>query len=112
MNDLNEVVERLRTSKQESDEMYKTEGFADGQEWAKEIASAEALRRLASFFRAEDICRDCMMENLRERVARLVYPWEPDGVDEFWEEVSGEGNGWKSLSDVYVEAFIEGALGV
>jgi hypothetical protein len=117
--DMNEVIERLRASKQKFESEQFTQGHEAGQEWAKDAAEAEELIQLGKlrdrcgwrdwdgFFATGD--RDAY--GASERFVFAIWP-ERDGeraaATDFWEQLGVED----VPSDEFVRGFAEGALSV
>ncbi len=116
-----EVVERLRVSKRKSDDSLFSQGYAAGEEWAKNQAEAEELERLSDF---RDQCGTDWDSVLTtgpddaygsgERLYFVISP-EDDGDRGascgFWESQLGLEDG-SCPKDSLVRGFVEGALEV
>ena len=108
------TIERLRASRQKSEEKAGEAGEDDGRKWASNTAEAEELSRLEGLY---DPHNWDITDGLPE--ARDVYYGmhsEDDGdwqsADEFWENVAD----LKTIAPInhcaYVRGFVEGALEV
>lgn len=117
--DMTDVVQRLRASKLETaNEVYK-DGFATGQEWAKDTANAAQLVRLERWrtacgadwdtvFEIEDHGYNNASRSLAETVAEIEGR---HSIDEFWETAVGDDL-TKIEDGPFVHGFAEGALAV
>lgn len=115
---MDDVIQRLRASKQESDaESYK-DGFCVGEEWAKSAASALELKRLQ---RCRDRSRDWTFET-DERDAWGACEWlyfqiHPENdhdrreAEGFWDEVL-DTNDDRRFEPAFLQGFANGALNV
>jgi hypothetical protein len=123
--DIEDVVQRLRASKQESTDQSYNDGFESGQAWAKSKATALELERLTRF-------RDAMQELEWERCftsesqasvpkiyEQLYYKMHPEHEGEsgaavrFWDMVVGETRAdGLATEGAFVRGFSEGAIAV
>lgn len=119
---MDDVINRLRASKQQSDEVVHEEGHEAGRQWAMTRAEAIELERLEELYDRwrSDLDR---LWNPSPRDAygpgeAFVFTINPEhdgdrkAAEDFWEERLGEY--WESFvfQDGYVQAFAEGALGI
>lgn len=104
-NDMNNVVERLRSSKQRFSEIEQVLGHTAGRRWAMEEAEYPQLLR-AKEFRG---CNDLVVIGA---VRRLVDPDEALDNDEFLEAIGLDADEHSRVSEPYAAAFIEGACEV
>ncbi len=101
--DLNQIVERLRTEKMQSEGNYFETGKADGARWARaahyedllyacsweDFATATRDRVLGDYF-AEKVARNRLMEVTPEGVnqhLRVYLEGWKSGIGQFWNEV-------------------------
>jgi len=119
-NDMSDVIERLRASKQEvvSDEYE--QGREAGEKWAKQTAEYAELRRLGEL---EEGMSQGDWESWFETsgnsafgaAERLVFAIQPENdhdrraTQEFWEFVGGEDT---ERTDDFVRGFADGALSI
>jgi hypothetical protein len=94
------AVERLRASKQETEQDEKVQGTSDGRNWAENDAEYIWLRRLYEM--------DDRPEELIKELALAIDPSGEINLSEVVEKCFGEVSA--KPSDEYVEAFIEGAV--
>jgi hypothetical protein len=97
---MNEVIERLRKSKENKSNQDRIRGHAAGRNWAMSRAEYDELERLSEFefqYETEDLAWD---------VAIAIAGDVDQARDRnLWEEQVGIPN----PSDAFVEAFVEGA---
>src|SRR5215467_2777309 len=126
--DMEDVIERLRASKQSSGYggRFKA-GFEVGRDWAREIAEAKELENLERF-RDEaakrtkyekswtgifdlNIDHDYDYDSLPEALFHCIRPADDDDhseAEEFWQGLAGDE--WEDLSASWYRGFCEGAL--
>jgi len=92
------AIERLRASKLDAEQEDITDGKTAGRRWAEQDASYPELRRVAKL---SDNCHG--IEDLK----KAVDPFDNQSQREFLEEIFGDADA--DPSEVYVEAFIDGA---
>ncbi len=117
--DMQEVINRLRASKQKPEDERYNEGREAGQEWARNQAEAAELIRLeklrehsgASDWEAFFTTGEREAYGVPQHFVFQVFP-EWDGSREasrdFWETQAGDDNGYPD--DAFVRGFAEGAL--
>ena len=97
------VIERLRTSKLESEgEDYKA-GYEAAQEWASGSAEYPELKNLSELFgraQYEDFPYDA------QQIAELAD--DNNVPDCFWEGVIPEDGNWREVSDTWLDGFMNG----
>ena len=102
MENMNDVIERLRASKKTAEGMDVDSGFKDGQNWARKFASYRLLKRVAALeFHDDEI-------GFASQLDRALGNSGTDWGDSFWNDV-GET---EPPNDIYVEAFVAGATDV
>jgi hypothetical protein len=118
-----DVIQRLRASKQQGEAQVYQDGFAEGQEWAKDRAEALELQRLERFRESlRNLEWDLQFKTsetdaygVSDRFVWMVRP-ETEGARElcaeFWEQAIGEVNLNRIQEDDFVRGFAEGALDV
>jgi len=97
------TIERLRASKAQSSKRDELQGKADGRRWAENHAEYDELRRVAEI-------NDTEFQSGSDPIEVLYQAIDPDReltVGEFREHCFGDERA--TVSDEYVEAFIEGA---
>ena len=101
---MDEVVERLRASKESYVETEHKAGLAVGEEWAKEAAKYGELLRIAKA--VEEVRREIDVQTLQDLIDP-EHKMDPGDWGSFWEDrgFSGEAE----PSDVWVRAFADGA---
>ncbi len=97
---MSDVIERLRASKQRSEESDENVGRKEGQEWARRRAEYSELRRL------ESLDLSASASNLLEQITGEYGAGSDDIAQFFGLENESE------LTEVYIAAFVEGAIGV
>jgi hypothetical protein len=122
--DIDDVVARLRASKQTVQEGRHKEGFEDGQRWAKQSASADELERLE---RMRDSVRDYEWDWLfstddrnfgRFTFFRTIHGADHDydrcesDLQEFWLNAAGDDYEALTADGEYLRSFANGALDV
>jgi hypothetical protein len=105
--DMKEVVERLRASKQRSEDRDENHGQGAGAEWARVEAEFDELKRIADHAERGG---DRSLDTLRA----LIDP-EREMDRSQWAEFWERHGGWNELmtpSDAFADGFIEGAADV
>ena len=113
---MSDVIERLRASKQRSEESDENVGRKEGQEWARRRAEYSELRRLESLDLSA--ISDAASMNSDSGILRLYasnlleqitgeYGAGSDDIAQFF-GVENESD----LTEVYIGAFVEGAIEV
>jgi hypothetical protein len=116
-----EVLERLRASKQESDEEDAEEGQEAGTRWVDDSADVRDLKALERFQRQMGHDWDVFFMEGDSRAAygvaeRFVFEIQPSNekdraaVVDFWNEALGEDDAHKADNPSFVKGFAEGAL--
>lgn len=101
--DMEKVAARLRETIKDDEVESRKQGFLDGTEWAREVATMSELRRVAG------TARD---------YGRLQLPMErclADYVPQLWERrfrTDQRWTGWDVDSEAYLEGFIDAAATV
>jgi hypothetical protein len=95
------AIERLRASKEETIKQDELQGKRDGRHWAENSASYEELRRVAKID-LDDISDDMV------HVLRNAVDPRHEMMDDEFRNIFGDP-AHIEMSDEYVEAFIEGA---
>jgi hypothetical protein len=118
--DMEEVIQRLRASKRESDDVRYQEALEVGRDWAENQAEAVELQRL-THFREEnpgggeefESSTARMSYSLEHIVAFAIGGPEVDGslacAQEFWESAVGED---ESLDSAFLRGFVDGAVAI
>ena len=109
---MEQVVERLRASKQESDVTHRSEGKEAGADWARRTASADELSALHKYW--EDLSSE-HYDPTAEDVLAAIDGERPDKYrfQGFWEDDAiGENYEREIRHAAFVRGFIEGAVGV
>src|ERR1051326_1905831 len=103
-----QVLNRLRQSKELADADAEEAGYAAGREWAQKQAQVAELRRLSPFVHTNDGWR--LGEEGEFEFFRVTNPRETPGavdVAEFWKTVT---DGEETPDPQFVEAFVSGAV--
>lgn len=118
---MDDVIQRLRVSKEQADDASFKEGEKIGRRWAENRATAEQLMRLERFREKQGYDWDSLFQendgtsfwNPEEILAfRILFDSEePDSqsAKEFWERALDERAG-KVENPLFVKGFAEGAL--
>lgn len=117
--EMNDVIQRLRASKIESDNQCYASGYAEGQDWAANIAAADELHRLK---RLKEQCSG----NDWHTIFSATGQWDPSflsnaiapdtkdtkfAFDEFWEMCLGD-NSERIWEPEFAKGFADGAIDV
>ncbi|MCK4414316.1 MAG: hypothetical protein KAY32_12290 [Candidatus Eisenbacteria sp.] len=122
--EMDDVVERLRASRQKSDSEQSGEGYAAGQVWARKQAEAVELERLDSLdTRLERELLgwsgflDCDSNSAYGPEELLYFEMHPDedrdrtAATDFWEMTTGMKVS-DGLPKEFIRGFVEGALSI
>ena len=112
--DLGTVVKRLRETLDEGLEKALLEGYAAGWDWACETATADQLKRCI-LIDYESFVREPLVAFKRaDLIAAYVYnlSLEDDEIYKASMQMLGEDKAMYGDDDVYLEAFISGAIDV
>jgi len=116
---MDDVIQRLRASKSQSDSEHYETGHTDGQAWAKDTAEAEDLRRLDVYRSKHSTVSDwyCAFEHENaypaQDIQRVIAPeQERDQLVDFWCVLSGSEDVVDSMPHEYFRGFVEGALSI
>ena len=101
---MDDVVERLRASKESYVETEHKAGLALGEEWAKEAAKYGELLRIAKA--VEEARREIGVQTLQDLIDP-EHKMDPGDWGSFWEDRGFSGDA--EPSDVWVRAFADGA---
>jgi hypothetical protein len=122
--DMNEVIERLRASRQRTEERRAREGIEAGRQWAMKEAEAEQLERLADFY--ERVQSDSWgwggffdpppQLNPFSGAQRLAFEileldeedWDDGASKQFWRSAIGDDG--TDITSEFAESFVVGAL--
>ena len=114
---MQDVIQRLKASKQMTDNDTAKRGFAEGQDWAKQHAEAIQLKQLSE---ARDRNHDWSFDvggsayGPAERFFFIIDP-AADGDREqavdFWQQILGDDAEQLTESE-FVQAFAEGAMNI
>jgi hypothetical protein len=101
---MEDVIARLRASKEEATKKREAEGFKHGQDWAKITAEFEQLEALSKI---KDV------DGLDDLIGAFADAWdtENEAVDDFCEELE-EIARIMERSEAYTRGFIKGAQSV
>ncbi|MBU1702315.1 MAG: hypothetical protein KJ970_12030 [Candidatus Eisenbacteria bacterium] len=123
---MSDVIERLRASKRSSDSECYKDGYAAGQEWAKNRAEARELERLDSLqarlahepsYGWNEYFDSDYGSSAYGLGERLYFDLDPEyngdrsAAKDFWECVVGEKIS-SDLPDEFIRGFAEGALSI
>jgi hypothetical protein len=124
---MDDVIERLRASKQSPGTGRFKAGFEVGQDWARDTAEASELENLERFHDLTanrtkyektwigifDLSIDHDYDSLPEALFYHIRPSDDDDSSEaeaFWEKLGG--NDWQDLPGSWFRGFCEGALDI
>jgi hypothetical protein len=123
VSEMNEMIERIRKSKEKSDSEDHKTGFEAGSKWAKEEAEWTDLKALDQRFRDSDnldLVRTWSDHDDYEAAASVVEVLDREQpgrerVEECWACLMNTSPAFfelSSITDVFVSSWIEGALEV
>ena len=112
---LNDVIARLRASKEARLDQEATAGFNAGVEWAKNDAEAFELEHLEALVEARGwagfLANDSGIHSLADRITHALIP-NTDGLSDSYQLIFGEDNLAEFYTADYVDQFAKGALSI
>jgi hypothetical protein len=120
---MDDVITRLRASKQKFEDVRQKEGSEAGRGWAKDTAEVEELERLQTARNRDWRGWDEIFDNddpnraygPGEIVVFLINPeadGDRDAASQFWEQAVGENSRDLMYDGSFVRGFAEGALNI